>query len=151
MGVMKFLSGALILTVLLAFPIVVLAQTDAELEATIRSAILSDPRTADMTEAEIDAIVAALAEEAGAQGVTSYDILWQPQEETLATVEPVATCNLPEFFCTLNAALGLDGSDIAIPIGLGVTAALLLFVIGSILHHRHGRHPLAGDLKATTQ
>lgn len=139
------------LTVLLALPFVAIAQTNAELEATIRSAILSDPRTADMTEAEIDAIVAALAEEAGAEGVTSYDILWQPQQETLATVEPVQTCSLPQIFCTLNQALGLDGSDIAIPIGLGVTAALLLFVIGSILHHRHGQHPLAGDLKTVAQ
>lgn len=123
--------------------------TEADLSATIRAAVLSDPRSADMSEAEIDALVAALVQEAQGQDINSEDILWRPQEEsTFASQDSVATCN---FLCMLNQAFGLDGSDVAIPIGLGVTAAMLLFVIGSILHHRFGHHPVAGDLKVNAQ
>jgi len=126
-------------------PVAFAHEADAELHATIRAAILSDPRTAEMSEAEIEAMVAALSEEATAQGVTAYDIVWRPQTEE----EGAASCNsMPQFFCTLNEAFGFDGSDIAIPIGLGITAAVLLFVIGSILLHRHGHHPVAGNLRS---
>jgi hypothetical protein len=121
------------------------AATEADLSATIRAAVLSDPRSQSMTEAEIDALVAALAQEAEGQGVSTHDILWRPQEISQPVPqEGVATCN---FLCMLNQAFGLDGSDVAIPIGLGITAGILLFVIGSILHHRFGHHPVAGDLK----
>src|SRR3989338_6309367 len=141
--------AALVITavIMLGFmvPIASAHEADAELHATIRAAILSDPRTAEMSEAEIEAMVAALSDEATAQGVTAYDIVWRPQTEE----EGAASCNsMPQFFCTLNEAFGFDGSDIAIPIGLGITAAVLLFVIGSILLHRHGHHPVAGNLRS---
>jgi len=132
---------------LCAAPYLVHAQAgNASLSETIRAAILSDPRTAQMTEAEIDAMVAALAEEAEAQGVTSYDILWQPQEPVVEAV--VEQCGSMSFLCALNEAFGLDGSDVGIPIGLGIVSALLLFVIGSILLHKHGHHPVVGSLKS---
>jgi len=118
------------------------------LQATIRAAILSDPRTAAMSEAEIDAMVAALAQEAAAQSVTSQDIMWRPQEEGGFTSEiGLGSCNM---LCKLTNAFGFDGSDVTIPIGLGVSSALLLFLIGSLLHHQYGRHPVAGPLQASS-
>lgn len=114
--------------------------------ATIRTAILSDPRTAQMTEAEINQMVSALAQGAEEQGVTSYDITWRPQEFSEET-SAQATCGpLPAFFCMLTAAFGLDGSDVAIPFMLMVTSGILLFVIGAMLHHRYGQHPVVGKL-----
>ncbi len=120
-------------------------ESDAELRATIRAAIMSDPRTSDLTEAEIEGMVDALVGEAEAQGVTSQDIVWRPEEPAPAPVPP--SCgSMPALLCALNEALGFDGSDVKIPIGLGITSALLLFVIGSMLLHHHGHHPVAGEI-----
>ena len=56
------------------------ASSDSELRETVRAAILADPRSAQMSEADVDSMVAALAGEAEAQGVTSEDIAWRPQD-----------------------------------------------------------------------
>ena len=136
-----------LLVLALATPVVIHAQTQDDLRATVRAAILTDPRTAELSETDIEVMVAALTEEAVAQGITSEDITWRPQEEGKTD----AACgNLPAFFCTLNQAFGFDGSDTAIPIGLAVSSALLIFLIGSILLHQHGRHPIAGQLSTPT-
>ena len=132
-----------LLVLALALPVVMHAQTQDDLRATVRAAILTDPRTAELSETDIEVMVAALTEEAAAQGITSEDLTWRPQEEGA----PDAACGaMPSFFCTLNQAFGFDGSDLAIPIGLVVSSALLLFLIGSLLLHQHGRHPVAGPL-----
>ncbi|PIR82819.1 hypothetical protein COU20_00630 [Candidatus Kaiserbacteria bacterium CG10_big_fil_rev_8_21_14_0_10_59_10] len=57
--------------VFLALPLVLAAQEDRseELHASIRAAILADPRSADMSDEEIAILVNALAAEAEAQGV----------------------------------------------------------------------------------
>lgn len=133
-----------VVALLFLVPLALSAQTGAELQATIRAAILSDPRTAAMSEAEIDAMVVALSQEAAAQGVTSQDITWRPQEEAGAGNQ-ASSCGM---LCMLTNAFGFDGSDVTIPIGLGVSSALLLFLIGSLLHHQYGRHPLAGTLQS---
>ena len=139
-----FASVFMLTVLVLAGPIIIHAQTQDGLRATVRAAILADPRTAELSETDIDVMVAALTEEAAAQGITSEDIIWRPQEEDNTTA---AACgNLPVFFCTLNQAFGFDGSDMAIPIGLVISSALLLFLIGSMLLHQHGRHPIAGQL-----
>ena len=144
-----------ILVTMLFIPLLVHGQGETDLSATIRAAIFSDPRTAAMSEEDIDAMVAALARGAEAQGMTSQDILWRPQafqaateEETGALPEPCV--GMPVFFCNLNNAFGLDGSDVTMPITLGVVAALLLFVIGSMLHYTFGRHPVVGSFKTGT-
>ncbi|MEK9153937.1 MAG: hypothetical protein AAB798_00530 [Patescibacteria group bacterium] len=139
-----FVSAIAFLILALMTPIVIHAQTDDDLSATVRAAILSDPRTAELSEAEIESMVTSLAEGAAVQGITSEDITWRPQEEV---AKSGAVCgNLPVFFCALNQAFGFDGSDLVIPIGLVVSSALLLFLIGSILLHQHGHHPIAGRI-----
>ena len=139
------IAASVSIIILLLAPLALSAQTEGELQATIRAAILSDPRTATMSEAEVDAMVAALAQEASAQGMTSQDILWQPQEEGAAG--QTVSCGI---LCMLTNAFGFDGSDVTIPIALGICAALLLFVIGSLLHHHYGRHPVVGALPSST-
>ncbi len=126
-------------------PLAVSAQGSLDLSATIRGAITSDPRSADMSEAEIDAMVAALADEANGQGINSKDILWRPVSSEEFTASSGIVCG--SLLCKMNMAFGMDGSNTLIPIILGVTAAVLLFVIGSLLHHR-GHHPVIGNLQS---
>lgn len=148
-------AGAIVLLgfmLLAAFATIAYAQEDSDLRATIRAAILSDPRSASMTEEEIDAMVTALASEAETQGVTSEDIMWRPQDPT--TFEETSdqsgqTCGYAAFICALNDAFGFSGSPLIIPLLLGITSALLLFVIGSILLHSHGHHPLRGLMSSS--
>ena len=117
-----------------------------ELHATIRAAITSDPRSALMTEDEIEMMVALLANEAERQGVTSSDITWRPDESS-DNAATRGVCGMPDWMCRLTGSFGFDGSDFVIPIGLGVSAAFLLFVLGMMLHHR-GHHPVAGALRS---
>lgn len=134
--------------ILVSLPLALFAQTDPELESTVRAAIMSDSRAAQMSEEEIEQMVAVLVQSASEQGVSASDIEWRPQETVFVAEEEAVvddSCGIfPAFFCALSAAFGLDGSDMAIPIMLGITAGILLFVIGAILLHRHGRHPIVG-------
>lgn len=117
-----------------------------ELNATIRAAIMGDSRSSEMTEAEIETMVLLLASEAQKQGVTSADITWRPGDN--AETKAAGACGtMPEWMCRLTEAFGFSGSDLVIPIGLGASAAFLLFVLGMMLH-RHGHHPVAGRLNA---
>lgn len=137
------------LVLLFAFASLAAAQENADLQSTIRAAILSDPRSSQMSEEEIDAMVAALAEEAQAQGVTSEDILWRPQDPASfeeAGDSSTESCGYASFLCALNDAFGFSGSPLIIPLLLGICSALLLFVLGSILLHSHGHHPVRGSL-----
>ncbi|MBI4080114.1 hypothetical protein HY414_02735 [Candidatus Kaiserbacteria bacterium] len=135
------------IVLLLSLMTVTLAQ-ESDLDATIRAAILSDPRSSQMTEAEIDAMVAALSQEAESQGVTPEDITWRPQDPATFDQETSTAegCGYPAFICALNDAFGFSGYPLLIPLLLGITSALLLFVIGSILLHIHGHHPIRGLL-----
>lgn len=56
------------LCIALLLPLVLFAQEDT-LRATIRTDIMSDPRSTEMSPTEIDALVEALAQQAEAQGV----------------------------------------------------------------------------------
>ena len=104
-----------------------------ELRATIRSEILSDERSRDMSETEVDLLVDALAGQAQAEGMTAEDITWQPSED--AAFEESASCE--GFLCALNHAFGFDGSDYTIPIMLGACALALIFIIATILEYHH--------------
>ncbi|MBI4094115.1 hypothetical protein HY417_04075 [Candidatus Kaiserbacteria bacterium] len=126
------------------------AQSGAELEATIRAAVLSDPRSAEMTEADVDAIVSVLVTEAIEHDVSAEDITWRPEvpapwSETAD--QPGAACSYGALLCALNDAFGFSDSFLLIPLLLAITSAILLFVIGSILLHHHGHHAFAGNLR----
>lgn len=146
-----FLVSLAALFVSFLFAVPALAQSNAELEATIRAAILSDPRSAEMTEAEIDAMVVALVEEAAATGMSSEEISWRPEVPApwadTADQAPAETCAYSAFLCALNDAFGFSEFPFLIPFMLVITSAILLFVIGSILLHHHGHHAFAGDLR----
>jgi hypothetical protein len=111
------------------------AQSEDEqaLRDTIRAAILSDPRSKTMTDAEVGTMVLALTRQAQSVGMTAEDIVWRPTEAAPAGSE--STCD--GLLCSLNHAFGFDGSDYTIPIWLGASALMLIFLIAGILELRH--------------
>jgi hypothetical protein len=130
-----------LLFVLSLVPQLLHAQSDTELEATIRAAIMSDPRSSEMSDAEIDALVLALSQGAEEQGVTSQDITWRPAPAESFNQGNYAVSDECGFICKANEAFGFTGPFPLIAISLGIVAAILLFVIGMLLHHR-GHHAL---------
>ncbi len=127
---------ALFAAVILSLPTLALAQSTGLAEA-IRAEILKDPRASTIPSAQVDAMVASLAQAAAQQGVTESDITWRP-----ATVgdEGQASCG---FFCAVNTIFGFGGDDYTIPVGLAITSALLILFISMMFHrhHKHGIHP----------
>ncbi|MBP9757857.1 MAG: hypothetical protein KBD06_04615 [Candidatus Pacebacteria bacterium] len=121
----------------LAAPFMLSAQS-AGLSNAIRAEIMKDPRSSDIPPAQIEAMVVALAQTASAQGVSESDITWKPVRAESATGS--VECG---FFCTINRIFGFGGDDYTIPIGLGVTSALLILFISMMLHrhHVHGVEP----------
>ncbi len=128
---------AITTAVILALPLFVSAQSVGLSEA-IRAEIMKDPRSASIPSAQVDAMVASLAQAAQAQGVTESDITWRPVEAGEDAVP--AECG---FLCSVNAIFGFSGDDYTIPIGLGITSAILILFISLMLHrhHKHGIHP----------
>lgn len=145
------LSGillAIIATILLAWvalPSAARAQeSSAELNATIRSALLSDPRTAGLSDAQVDAMVSLLTQEAQKRGVTSRDIQWRPQQNGTTESAPVGDdyCGAtPAFLCAFSLAFGFAGTNPTIPFILGAASMALIWILAEMLHRR--RYPAA--------
>lgn len=147
------ISTAVFMFLAFAIPLFAAAQ-ESELRATVRAALLSDPRTSTMSQSQIDAMVNILAQEAESQGVTAEDIRWRPTPETFTQPEETGTAscgNVPGFLCRLNQAFGFSGSDTRIPILLGVGSALLIFVIGALLELHHLHHKRAAENAMSSQ
>lgn len=133
-------AALLLLSVACTAPALVRAHADDEnLHTSIRAALLSDPRTASLSAAEIDLMVDVLSEEAGKQGITQSAIEWRPYTEASPAGASSACGSIPAFLCALNTAFGFDGSDPTIAIGLGITSALLIVIIATMLEMKR-RH-----------
>ncbi|MDO8576067.1 MAG: hypothetical protein Q7R90_02000 [bacterium] len=117
--------------------------TSADLRATIRAELLSDPRTSSLSDAQIDALVSLLADEAEKQGVTSQDIQWRPQSSERFVATESAAPQAPEcaggFLCTMTEAFGFVGADTTIPFTLGAASMGLVWILAEMIHRR--RHP----------
>ena len=109
-----------------------------DLRATIRAELLSDPRTSNLPQAQLDAMVDALTAQAQEQGLTAHDITWRPAMTPAENIQADACGSMPSVLCALNRAFGFDGSDPRIPVGLGIVSALLILIIGLMfeMHHR---------------
>ncbi|OGG49442.1 hypothetical protein A2763_03905 [Candidatus Kaiserbacteria bacterium RIFCSPHIGHO2_01_FULL_54_36] len=116
-------------------------ETPAELSATIRAELMSDPRTAGLSEAQIEGLVNLLTQEAQKQGVTSRDIQWRPQQYGNAEDDvPMDYCGAtPALLCAFSTAFGLAGTDPTIPFTLGAASMGLIWILAEMIHRR--RHP----------
>jgi hypothetical protein len=146
---MKLLSLRLaeivvVASLFLMLPLLVHAQS-ADLDTTIRAALSSDPRTATMSQAQIDAMVAALSQRAQQQGLTPGDITWRPLPTS--STAPTSVCaGFPAYLCTINTAFGFQGPDYFIPIWLAACALLFLLINALQAHHRRLPDAAAGGL-----
>jgi hypothetical protein len=104
------------------------------LEGTIRAEIMKDPRSAEMTEEQIDLMVRVLAQDAADQGVTSDQI--SPTERQAEQPASSASCGL---LCSINHVFGFSGDDYTIPLALGFLSAVLILFMSLMLHHHHVR------------
>ena len=135
----------ILLPLLVSVPFFVSAQNaSSDLRATIRAELLSDPRTSSLSEAQIDALVGLLAEEAEKQGITSQDIQWRPEStERFVATESAAPQEAAEcgggFLCTMSEAFGFVGADTTIPFTLGAASMALVWLLAEMIHRR--RHP----------
>lgn len=122
-------------------PLLASAQS-TDLQTSVRAALASDPRTNSMSEAQIDAMVAALSQGAAQQGMTAQDISWKPiPTQGGAALATQGNCGgFPSYLCSMSEAFGFTGPDSIFAIWLGVSALLLMFIIGTLLEYRHFRH-----------
>lgn len=117
--------------------------SEPDLSSTIRNALLLDPRTANLSEAELNRMIDTLTAQAVAQGITPHDMYWRPTlPHTIAASDAAALAQndcgqLPRFLCDFNHSLGFKGSDMSIPIALGVLAALILALFAGYLELQH--------------
>ena len=142
----------LALVVALLLPLAAFAQS-GDLRATIRTELLKDPRAAQLSQAQLDAMINVLAQGANEQGITSHDITWQPSEPAPAAGQTTqgaeAFCmGLPDFFCAVSSGFGFDDSNTVIPIALLMSSGLLLFLLYELKHHH--RHDAAMAAASST-
>ncbi|OGG53945.1 hypothetical protein A3C20_03575 [Candidatus Kaiserbacteria bacterium RIFCSPHIGHO2_02_FULL_55_25] len=132
---LRSLQGLVVLGIFLVLPLLAHAQS-TDLNETIRAALYADPRTSAMSQAQVDAMVAALSQRVQQKGITPADITWRPVPPSgFASVQ---TCNgFPVYLCAINDAFGFEGPDYFIPIWLA--AAALLFLLINALQTHHGR------------
>lgn len=125
---------AILVLLTLSLPLSASAQSD--LRESIDLAVRSDVHSASLSESEINILVDALMVEAVKQDLTAEDLSWRPVPPEVLQ-DGYAQCGL---LCGIARAFGLDGSDYLLPIWLGVSALMLMFLIGAIIEYRHFRH-----------
>jgi hypothetical protein len=138
---------------MLALPLLAQAQTASQdqLRSTILSEITSDPRSQQMTQAQIYALVNALSVKAEQQGLTASALQYRPT--TGPSAPPNAggafqTCT--DFSCSLSQAFGLDGSLPIIPIAFVVASGLFILIFGLMREMGHPHAQLPGSNNTPT-
>ena len=116
-----------------------------DLVATIRQEIMKDPRTAQMSPAQIDQMVHVLTVTAQKEGITAHDMTWRPPvvaAPKLSFAEQLthSPCSVIPFACAINMAFGFDDSYPQIPLTLALSAMALIAITGLIHHHHHTKH-----------
>lgn len=136
---------SILLAALLLVPAFAIAQGSADLQATIRAALASDPRTNTMSQEALDALAAQLAAGAQSQGMTAHDITWKPIESQPVSASSPSCSVFPQYFCTISESFGFMGGDPTIAIWLGAIALMFLFIAGELryLHKKHQREAAA--------
>lgn len=119
----------------LVLPVFAFAQSQNDLQSTIRAAIAADPRTQGMSEVQIDAMVDALSQRAQSQGMMPDDITWRPVQNGPQYI-PMTCGAFPTIFCALSYSLGFVGADNTIPVWL-FFASLLMITLILLLRRQH--------------
>jgi hypothetical protein len=140
-------SIAVLLTACVVLPYISHAQAASDdLQAAIKAALLSDPRTSGLSQLEVEGIVGILADEAERRGITVEDLQWRPQNtegsfSTGGANEAVSDTCGASLLCAFNEAFGFVGPDQTIPYILGVASMGLIWIVAEMRHRR--RHPVS--------
>ncbi len=142
----------LVLWSMFSMPLLIYAQTNSsttpesqmQLEASIRNALLSDPRASQLPPKELESMVHVLSASAQKEGITQSDIEKAQSVTSTKAKAPTSTSDVcltttPAFICALAEAYGLDGSNL-LPFWLAGSAALLILIIGTMLEIHHLAH-----------
>ena len=140
---------AAVLVCVLYTPVAQAQVEESELSATIRATLLSDPRSQDLSQEELNGLVEALVIEAEEEGITAEDIMWRPEEPDPEPIveEPDACGRLPKLLCNLNEAFGFSSGNLVIPVLLLVSSTALLFVLGLMIQEHRRRTPQDGGVQ----
>lgn len=116
---------------------------NADVRASIREEILKDPRTASLSEQEIDGLVDALAEGVSAEGIVGVPFSAQPSSVP-QIADADACADMPAFLCTINRTFGFDGSNDLVLIALVALSGLIAFLLYELKRHTriYGHPPL---------
>ncbi len=128
---MRRTIASISLTTLL-FPLALFAEVSEELRAQIRANLLEDPRTAELSSVELDAMVTALAEELESQGTTAEYLESQNSFDVASLFSPLEPPSV--FMQMVFSPLGL-----AVALLVALLAAITIFII-----RRRGR-PIPSD------
>src|SRR3989344_3194487 len=109
---------ATLLVAMLLMPLLAFAQEEDILRSTIRADIMSDPRSAEMSPTEIDALVNALAMQAQEQGIA------QDYLDAQSSFEPVEAPIYEE-----SASMMLTPLDIALLALIIILAGVVILVV----------------------
>jgi hypothetical protein len=115
------------------------ASTTVSLSDTIRAAILRDPRSVNLTQVQLSAMVDLLSNRAQAQGVTAQTIAYQPGAfvgTSTTTSAPAACSDVSSWLCPLGMVLGFDTPNKEVPIGLWLTSGILIITIWQLRKHQ---------------
>ncbi len=139
--------GLIVLVSLFALlPLTIHAQatSSSELSATIRAQLLSDPRSATLSQAQLDAMVDLLSEEAQKQGLSAQDIMWHPNPPAggwANTTNPSGEMSCDgSFTCIVDEAFGFVCPDTSIPFFLGMSSMGLIWILAEMLHRHKYPH-----------
>jgi hypothetical protein len=138
-----FITQAILLcTLLLLVPFMSRAETapPADLRAIIRAELLSDPRTASLSQAQLDAMVSLLSQEAQKQGLNAQDITWHPQSSASGAAQAAPESCAGSFTCMMDQAFGFIGPDPTIPFFLGMASMGLIWVLAEMIHRKRYPH-----------
>lgn len=135
------------LSVFAAVPLFAHAQAaGTTLRDAIRAELLSDPRSAGLSQAQLDAMTDILTGEAQRQGITAADLAYHPRPfgEGVAVGETTDACaGAPVISCVFDLAFGFVGPDPLIPYILGAASMALIWLLAEMLHRDRRAHQFA--------
>lgn len=137
------LAGAVILVGILFSIQTAFAQSD-DMAAAIRAQLAADPNSANLTEAQFEALVAELAQAARNEGITADDIFWSAEGTSFganSAPQSDACVGIPTFLCMLNESFGFAGGSV-LPLLFFLSSAALLLVLWLMIKHHRSAAPM---------
>jgi len=140
----RFVIGIFVAISLVA-PLFINAQATSQsaLDATIRAAIMQDPRSASLTSVQIDEMVTALSAKAQTQGLTAQSIAYRLGTPGIVvpgtmSATPTATdpCSLSTW-CTVGNYLGSGLARNAVYAAFWVLSLILIIVVWHMRKNPH--------------